>query len=161
MAQRGSTTRKRDLHKHEGLLPNYFESRWATIDMNLKIKQEKRRKKETLKPRQYSRTLFSTAQSFNFELSSLLLYFQQNNPALYFGGFTDLKQQTPTTQATMWKIFRLSNNRLKGLCPWAAVQPDPDNIYVFLLLIFDKIKANKKKKGILAEPPLLVFQAWC
>lgn len=74
---------------------------------------------------------------------------------------TDIQQQTPTTQATIWKAFRLSSNRLKGLCPWAAVQLDPDKIYVFLFLIFDIIKANKKKQGILADPPLFVFQAWC
>jgi len=73
---------------------------------------------------------------------------------------TDIQQQTPTTQATIWRIFRLPNNILKGLCPWDAVQLDPDKVHVFRFLIFDIIKANKKKQGLLADPPLFVFQAW-
>lgn len=151
MAQIGTTNRNTDLH--EGFLPDYSESRWATIDMKMK---QLKKKRETLKPRQYSSTLFSTAQPFNLNFqvfshpSSKTTLLSTSVDLLK----TDIQQQTPTTQATMWKIFRLSNNRLKGLCPWAAVQLDPDNIYVFLFLIFDIKKANKKKQGILADPPL-------
>lgn len=71
-----------------------------------------------------------------------------------------IQQQIPTTQATIWRIFRLPNNILKGLCSWAAFQLDPDNVYVFLFIIFDIIKANKKKLGPLADLPLFVLQAW-
>lgn len=75
---------------------------------------------------------------------------------------TGIQLQTPTTQTTICWIFRLSCSILKRLCPWAAVQLDPDNVYVFLFLIFDTINANKKKIGTFSRSsfvciPGLVF----
>lgn len=39
MAQNGSTTRNTDLGEHEGFVSKHFDSRRATIDMNLKMEQ--------------------------------------------------------------------------------------------------------------------------
>lgn len=125
--------------------------------MNLKMKQLKKEKRNTEAKRELS-------VQHNLSTSNIQIFSRPSSKTTLLSTSvhllkTDIQQQTPTTQATMWKIFRLSNNRLKELCPWAAVQLDPDNIYVFLFLIFDIIKANKKKQGLLADLPLFVFQA--